>query len=524
MSLAALYLSRIAYGFHSQEIEKFNSMGWEAYLEEQLNPDENTDTVLNQKIREAKLKIEYEERFKGKMMKVNEERLLSYLDAPLEKLWALQKEQMPYQEKIRPADEVRAATWLRALYSRWQLKELLVEFWHNHFSVNTYVEEKIATLFPLYDRDVIRKHCLGNFRELLEAVACHPVMLYYLDNFNSKASPANENYARELFELHTLGAGNYLNHLYNRWREVPGATEGKAQGYIDEDIYEAARAFTGWTVADGSEDEKGGRFPNTGGFHYYEGWHDNYQKRILGVEFSPNQPPLADGRKVLDLVAYHPATARFICTKLCCRFIADDPPTSIIEKAIVTWTDYQKSPQQIKETIKTILLSEECKDSLGKKMKRPFELLVSFLKGVGAELKPSILLHYFLLQMGYYQFAWPTPTGHPDTEKHWLNSNMLLMRWKLIPVLLWDDWHHSADIDLVGQMPAKVKTCEEIVDFWISRLAGKPLTDNTKMRLINLLAAGGIENEEPLGSKDEVFLRLKAMVVLIGTCPEFQYR
>src|SRR5258708_6681680 len=242
---------------------------------------------------------------------MDEDRPLTWLSAPIEKLWPLddQKTMMAHQERIRPAEEVRMASWVKAVYSKWQLREIMVEFWHNHFNINAFQEPRIACTFPIYDREVIRKNCFGNFRTFLEDVARSTAMQYYLDNFSSKASPANENYARELFELHTLGSDFYFNNLYNRWREVPGASNGKPIGYIDEDVYEAARSFTGWTIADGSGIGKGDNLPNTGRFYYYDGWHDNYQKRVLGVEFDPNQPPLADGLKVLDLVAYHPATA-----------------------------------------------------------------------------------------------------------------------------------------------------------------------------------------------------------------------
>lgn len=208
---------------------------------------------------------------------------------------------------------------------------------------------------------MIRKNALGNFRTMLEGVAKSVAMQCYLDNASSKASPANENYARELFELHTLGAEHYLNHLYNRWREVPGAIDGNPTGYIDEDVYEAARAFTGWTIADGADDWKGGKFANTGEFHYFEQWHDNYQKRVLGVEFNPNQPPMSDGKKVLDILSNHPGTAKYICRKLCTRIISDKPSEAIIELAAREWMMSVNKPDQIARVVSVIALSEECR-------------------------------------------------------------------------------------------------------------------------------------------------------------------
>lgn len=380
--IEVIAMNRMAYGPTPTDQEKIRKQGLKAYVEEQLYPDDAKDKVLQQKLATATLHIEYT--WKGK--KTAENRPLGYVQSSIDTLWKLVNPGAgAYEEKIRPAQEVQAATWLKAVYSQWQLREVMVEFWHNHFNVSIAKDERIAATFPVYDREVIRKNCFGNFRTFLEDVAKSAAMQYYLNNVSSKASPANENYARELFELHTLGARHYYNHLYNRWREVPGATEGKPVGYIDEDVYEAARAFTGWTIADGSDNGKGEKFANTGHFLYYEGWHDNYQKRVLGVEFSPNQPPLADGQKVLDLVASHQATAVHLCTKLCQRLIADNPPESVIQQAVKTWTDTQTQPDQIRRVVRTILLSEAFAQNWGKKIKRPFELVASFLRASQAD-------------------------------------------------------------------------------------------------------------------------------------------
>ncbi|MCP4438855.1 MAG: DUF1800 domain-containing protein [Aureispira sp.] len=518
-----LFLNRVTYGYTSEAFQEFREKGPEAYIEEQLNPKEDDDPILKQKLKELRVPIKYE----AKGRKVNEKRPLDLLDVSMEKLWEIAKKEksLPHQEKMWPAMQVAAATWMRAIHSKWQLKEILVEFWHNHFNVSIDADERIAIAFPFYDREVIRKHCLGNFREFLEAVATSPAMLYYLDNAVSKASPANENYARELFELHTLGADNYLNHLYNRWKEVPGATEGKPEGYIDEDVYEAARAFTGWTVADGSKDYmKNSELPNTGAFHYYDGWHDNYQKRVLGTEFAPNQGPMADGRKVLDLVAYHPGTAQFICKKLCRRLVADNPPQSLIDKAAKVWIAEQKSPDQIKKVVKAILTDNEIGAYLGKKLKRPFELVTSCIRATQTILTPNQKLQWMMNAMGYQQFTWPTPTGHPDTADYWLNSNMVLGRWNIIPNLLQENWHKLTEVDLKAQMPKEVKTCQEIVEFWVKRIYGRPLEDKTILRLTNFMAAGGVEDEEPFGEERELEERLYSLVALIMMVPEFQYR
>jgi hypothetical protein len=264
---------------------------------------------------------------------VDELRPLATLDAPPESLlplidWTLP---MAFDERARPAEEVVAASLVRAVHAPAQLREVMTQFWHDHFNVHAQKDEYTAVFFPAYDA-ALRDRALGNFRDLLGAVAASPAMLYYLNNADSRASPANENYARELLELHTLGAAHYLNDRHTRWHEVPKDADGIAVGYIDEDVYEVARAFTGWTVGDGRWLSEGVEAPRTGRFHYAAAWHDPYQKRILGVEFPPNRAALADGNDVLDLLARHPGTARFVCGKIARRFISDDPDPALVER------------------------------------------------------------------------------------------------------------------------------------------------------------------------------------------------
>ena len=518
-------LNRIGYGPRPGDVATVKKKGLKRYILEQLNPKDEQDPVLKQQLAKARLKIKYKGKA-GKFPSVDEDRPLKLLNASIEDLWKLRdRKKVHRKEQQRPGQEVLVATWLRATYSKWQLREVMAVFWHNHFNVSVQADARIALTLPIYDREVIRKNCFGNFRNFLEDVAQSVAMQYYLDNVYSKASPANENYARELFELHTLGADHYLNHLYDQWRQVPGATEGKPQGYIDEDVYEAARAFTGWTIADGSRIKGGERLPNTGKFHYYEGWHDNYQKRVLGTEFSSNQPPMADGKKVLDLVAYHPGTAKFICTKLCRRLVADEPPQALINKAVATWTQHQKSPDQIKQVLRTILLSPEFTQNWGKKVKRPFELAISFLRATEAQVTPHRNMNYLLQNMGYMLYQWPTPTGHPDVASYWINSNMMLTRWNLMSTLLFGRrWHKSAKFSLKSQMPASAKSAYAMTDFWIKRILNGEVKPQIRSMLANYLAGGGSPDEPPFGNPKEVNFRLKAMVALIGMTPDFQWR
>ncbi|MCU0567713.1 MAG: DUF1800 domain-containing protein [Oculatellaceae cyanobacterium Prado106] len=420
--IAVIALNRMAFGARPGDGERVQQMGFAAYVEEQLYPQEGEDAIAQDRLANARLRIEYEAG--QNYPALQEDRPLRTLDAPLSQLWPLTDyNQNHYAEWMRPVEEVRAATWIRAIYSQWQLREVLVDFWHNHFNVNAYMgDSRVSVAFPAYDR-MIRQNCFGNFRTLLEGVAKSPPMLVYLNNASSKASPANENYARELLELHTLGVEHYFNDLYDRWQSVPGATQGRAEGYIDQDVYEAARAFTGWAIADGTQTE-GNTFPNTGEFYYYEAWHDSYQKRFLGVEFPPNRPPLADGYQVLDLVAAHPGTAQHLCTKLCRRLVADHPPASLVNQAVQTWMNAQQAPDQILQTVRTILRSAEFTQTWGQKVKRPFELVISFFRATEADFRFTPQCSYILDTMGQSLFAWKTPTGHPDRAEDWINTNI----------------------------------------------------------------------------------------------------
>ncbi len=527
LPLEILALNRMAFGPRPGDAERVRGMGLVAYVDEQLHPSDADDALCDRHLKSARIHIQYDagqDAQQHDYPAMNEDRLLNCIDQSPADLWKLLDPNIarPNDERNRPMQELRAATYLRAVYSKWQLREVLADFWHNHFNVDASMDDwRVRVLFPAYDRDVIRKHALGNFRQFLEAVATSVPMLAYLDNATSRSSPANENFARELLEQHTLGGSAYYNRIYNRWREVPGATEGKAIGYIDQDVYEAARAFTGWTIADGTDSERGETFPNTGEFHYCEAWHDNYQKRVLGVEFEPNQPPLADGRKVLDLLAAHPATANHICTKLCRRLVADNPSPELVNQAVATWTAARDKPDQIAQTVHTILLSKEFADSSGKKIKRPFELVVSFLRATEADVRVGDGLFKIAEQMGQRLFAWPTPGGHPDDAGHWLGAGTMLGRWNMPLALLNDSG--TALFRLGRTTPIEV-SWRDICKFWTDRMLGRSLPDASFDRILKELA--GDENpDQPLAlSEKDLIDRVQGLVALIAMTPEFQER
>jgi len=514
-------LNRITYGATPADIEKVRKNGLAKYIDEQLNPSDDEGEAVKNKLASVVFPIKYPAK-QDVYPAVDEDRPLALINAPIEKLWAMLGKSTAPMERNRVVEEVRMASWVRAVYSPWQLKEILVEFWHNHFNVTTVGDDKISVTFPIYDREVIRKNSLGNFRAFLEAVSKSAAMQYYLDNFSSKASPANENYARELFELHTLGSDFYFNNLYNRWREVPGALEGKPIGYIDEDVYEAARAFTGWTIADGSSLGRGDNLPNTGNFYYFDGWHDNYQKRVLGVEFEPNQPPLADGIKVLDLVAYHPATARNICKKLCIRFIADEPPQNVINEAVKVWMRHQKSPDQIKETLRYILSTKEFINLSSQKVKRPFELIASLFRITHADVTPNSLLTQRMARMGYLHYQWPAPTGHPDKSSYWLSSNALLARWNSTISLLHTPPNALATYNFRSLTPQGLKTFRDVTEFWIQRMLQQSKPPELIDQVAGLMA--GKNKVTDTIPEEDFDKKASYLVGLLAMTPDFQLK
>ncbi len=304
----------------------------------------------------------------------------------------------------------------RAIYSDRQLEEVLTDFWYNHFNVD--MGKGAAQFFvPSYERDAIRPHVLGKFRELLEATATSPAMLFYLDNWQSQAPPVpnpnaknaknakqapknarglNENYARELMELHTLG--------------VDG-------GYTQQDIVEVARCFTGWTINQ----------PNQGGsFTFNEKTHDKGERTVLGVTI-PAGGGQEDGEKVLDILARHPSTAKFISRELAQRFVADNPPPSLVDRMAQT---FQSSDGDIREVLRTMFNSPEffSQGAYHAKVKTPFEMIVSAVRATGAKVDYAMPLANQLNTWGEPLYRKLEPTGYSNLSSEWVNSSALLDR------------------------------------------------------------------------------------------------
>jgi uncharacterized protein (DUF1800 family) len=296
----------------------------------------------------------------------------------------------------------------RAIYSNRQLEEVLVDFWMNHFNVfNGKGPDRV--MLTTFERDAIRPYVLGHFKDMLLATARHPAMLFYLDNWQSQVQrediPAppgvrrpglNENYGRELLELHTLG--------------VDG-------GYTQNDVIAVARAFSGWTIYD----------PNKfGEFQFNNGVHDRKEKVILGHTI-PAMGGEQDALQVIDIIAHHPSTAKFISRKLAQRFVADEPPQSLVDRMSAT---FMKTDGDLRAVLQTMFSSPEflSVDAWQAKIKSPLEMVVSAVRALNADVNDTFILGQRIADLGEPLYGKLEPTGYPNTAAAWANTASVLGR------------------------------------------------------------------------------------------------
>ena len=390
----AQVLSRTTLGARAGDAEHVRAVGIERYLDEQLHPDRLADPEVDARLaglttlRMSSRQIASE--FEKPLLKAREEKKNEKDGAAAE----------PDPEMQRRAAsvvlELQQQKIIRAVYSTRQLQEVLVDFWFNHFNVDA---RKGADRFLLteYERDTIRPLVLGKFRDLLEATAKSPAMLFYLDNWMSGGSGGlNENYGRELMELHTLG--------------VDG-------GYTQQDVTAVARAFTGWTID---------RPRLGGGFRFDPRKHDNGQKVVLGHVIRAGGGE-RDGEEVLDLLARYPSTARFIATKLIRRFVSDTPPPALVDRVAAR---FRETDGDLREVTRAILTSPEFfgADATRAKVKTPFEFVVSAARATGADVQDARPLARQIADLGMPLYQCQPPTGYKDTADAWVNTGALVGR------------------------------------------------------------------------------------------------
>ena len=439
-------LNRITFGPRPGDVAHVQQMGVDRFIDEQLHPERLPDSQVQARLSSldtlAMSSRDIAEQFEIPAMQAQLARQQQAGSNPPEPRRPA-GDQAQQQRANLPMLELSQQRVLRAVYSDRQLEEVLTDFWFNHFNVDA---RKGPTRYMLteYERDAIRPHVLGHFRDLLGATAKSPAMLFYLDNWMSadpngphierarpdasalgarlrqrrgqlaprqgqqritppnggappkRSTGLNENYGRELLELHTLG--------------VDG-------GYTQKDVTEVARAFTGWTIQN----------PRLGGgYRFAPAMHDDGEKKVLGHVIRAGGGE-RDGEDVLDIVASHPSTARFISTKLARRFVSDTPPAALVDRMAATFT---KTHGDLREVMRTLLTSREflSQDVERVKVKNPFEFVVSSLRATGADVNNALPTVRAIGQLGMPLYQCQPPTGYKDSADTWVNTGALVNR------------------------------------------------------------------------------------------------
>jgi uncharacterized protein (DUF1800 family) len=491
-------LNRVSFGPKPGDVARVRAIGLEAYLEQQLHPERLDDSAVDRALSElpslempiATLLREYPQPDPATRQKI------AAGEMTREEVMAR------YPVTRRPARvvaELQAAKIVRAVGSERQLQEVMVDFWFNHFNVFAGKGPE-RWYVGAYEREAIRPHALGKFRELVRATARHPAMLYYLDNwlsarsgfvvpvgrFKGRRGGLNENYARELMELHTLGVD---------------------AGYTQHDVTEVARAFTGWTID---------RPQVQASYMFRPAMHDIGAKRVLGVSI-PAGGGEGDGELVIDLLTRHPATARFIAGKLARRFVADDAPPALVDRIAATYT---QSDGDIRLMLRTIFNAPEFASTGARraKVKKPLELVASALRALGGrvEIRGGFALARAVAEIGEPLYGAQPPTGHADRADAWISTGSLLARMNFA-VALTANRYPGVEIALPAlAVGADGAAPEPIIDALLSTAVGDSVTPTT--RAVLLAQARQAADDE---GQAKTIDRLAALV--IGS-PEFQRR
>ena len=380
-----------------------------------------------------------------------------------------------WQVRNRPRWQMERLALLRASYSEWQLREILADFWHNHFNVHGR-GFPTRSMLPEYDRR-IRQHIFGNFYDMLLANSRTASMLYYLDNYANSWPHPNENYAREVLELHTLGAvENYYGAVDPSG--VGTNIHGQRAGYTEIDVFEFAKALTGWGVADGDDGA-----PDTGAFLFRSDWHyDEHGTNpieVMDVTLTSDGGE-NDVTDILQYLAGHYGTARYIAWKLCKRMISDDPPESIVSSTADEFYNRSGDSDQLKEVYRHVLTSSEFMNAWGEKARRPIETVARAMRATGMDLTIRIdhgdsnAIVYRLDDAGHLPFGWEPPTGYPDSKAIWQGSGPLVMSWRTVTRMLrnFDDGALNLADQTNSMLAQGNRTVINIVTNWADRALG----------------------------------------------------
>ncbi len=453
-------IARLSFGVTPDLYAHVRKIGAQAFIDEQLAPEKLADAGMAN-------------------------RLQSYMLILNQNGGVLAQAENKMRRAI--AGALIGSTTTRAMYSERQLYERMVQLFSDHFSL--YIGKgNVVFLKVDDDRDAMRPNAMTTFRTILGASAHSPAMLTYLDNAKSEKSHPNENYARELMELHTLSVNG---------------------GYTETDVKEVARAFTGWSIEGGKQSKNGETL-----FKFRKGFHDNGTKTVLGTSIPNNGE--ADGEKVLDLLATHPSTAKFVSTKLLRKFVSDNPSDTLVQ----TCADaYLGSDGDIRTVLRTIFSADEFWNA-PPKFKQPFEYSVSVLRALDYDVQDDTAFVRSMTQpltaMGNIPFDWPSPNGYPDVAGYWMNN--LLPRWNFaISSANCEIKGAQAGFDSLNKMLHANNVATDssaALAFFGQYLFGRPLTDAEHETVLQFAdAASGDEQAQ-----------IHAGLALLMASPAFQYK
>jgi len=486
-----LVFNRFGYGPRPGDVDRIEKIGLPSYLRQQLSPETIPDLDVEKQLRDFPT------------LSMTTSQIMSEFSDPDQKLSPeIQKEMFPpYKRPARLLLELQEGKLIRAISSERQLQEVMVDFWFNHFNV-FWGKDADRRMVTSFERDAIRPNALGTFRDLLMATARHPAMLFYLDNWMSvrKDMPQggagqgqrglNENYARELLELHTLGV------------------EG---GYTQKDVIEVARCFTGWSIDQ----------PNKiGSFVFRPLAHDNGEKVVLGHRIAPGGGE-RDGAEVIEILARHPSTATFIATKLVRRFVSDDPPYGLVQRVAET---FKQTDGNIRSLLVTIINSPEffAAANYRGKIKTPFEFVASVVRAANGTTDGSPALVAAVAQTGEPLYLASAPNGYPDTAGPWLNSASLLNRINFLSSLMANQLP-GVRVDLRPLLEgANRRDMSQVLDYLAIGLLHNELNSESREIILQQLTKPGIVQVNVDGRLSNPDIEKIAAIILAS--PEFERR
>ena len=521
-------LNRVTFGARDLEVAGVAASGWAAWVDDQLKPPVGDDPQLDAHLKAQVMHIEYPAsdpaQTQSSWAAVKEDRTLNYIGADTPTLWNVATRaglSVSFSERFRIRQELAAATWIRNTHSKYQLREFMADFWHNHFNIGKNENELATALLPVYDRAAIRPHVFGNFRAMLEANATSSSMLIYLDNWVSTATTPNENYAREIMELHTLGGAAYYG--TELAGNVQKGNDGVALGFTDQDIVHASRALSGWTVKFGQR-FGGVQIASTGEFIYNSAQHNTQAGVLLGAFIAPLTDPMAQGRKLLDMLAYHTMTAAFIVTKLAKRIFGDSPPQAVIDRGIAAWKANPTAPDQIAQVLRAMLVGgTEVMTAPVTKVRRPFERLIALARTTDMVVNASTAMTSLLDPLNDGLFAWPAPDGRPDINGYWLATGATVTTWNLLFQL---PNFRDVKTTLTNQTPlSDAASATGVVEYWVGRMVGAQLS-SAAMNMLTSDQAGsaGVPAVLKTNSATAIENAYRRLVSLIATSEEFTLR